>query len=108
MQIYNKYDKDYKRACEKFREERARFAKALSAVSFLRVIPSQANYFLCEITSRFTSAELTERLLVHHNILIKDCDTKNGLKGRNMVRIAVRNTDDNDRLVQVLKTMDEA
>lgn len=108
MQIYNKYDKDYKRACEKFQEERARFAKALSAVSFLRVIPSQANYFLCEITSRFTSAELTERLLVHHNILIKDCDTKNGLKGRNMVRIAVRNTDDNDRLVQVLKTMDEA
>lgn len=108
MQIYNKYDKDYKRACEKFQEERARFAKALSAVSFLRVIPSQANYFLCEITSRFTSAELTELLLVHHNILIKDCDTKNGLKGRNMVRIAVRNTDDNDRLVQVLKTMDEA
>lgn len=108
MQIYNKYDKDYKRACEKFQEERTRFAKALSQVAFLRVIPSQANYFLCEITSRYTSAELTEKLLADYNILIKDCDTKNGLKGRNMVRIAVRNSADNDRLVQVLKAMEKA
>ena len=104
MQIFNKYEKDYKRACEKFQTERERFFRDLSAVPFLRVIPSEANYFLCEITSKFTSAQLTELLLSQHNILIKDCDTKNGLKGKNMVRIAVRDTADNTRLVEVLKT----
>lgn len=105
MQIFNKYEKDYKRACEKFQTERERFFRDLSAVPFLRVIPSEANYFLCEITSKFTSAQLTELLLSQHNILIKDCDTKNGLKGKNMVRIAVRDTADNTRLVEVLKTI---
>ncbi len=104
MQIFNKYEKDYKRACEKFQTERERFFRDLSAVPFLRVIPSEANYFLCEITSKFTSAQLTELLLSQHNILIKDCDTKNGLKGKNMVRIAVRDMADNTRLVEVLKT----
>lgn len=104
MQIFNKYEKDYKRACEKFQTERERFFRDLSAVPFLRVIPSEANYFLCEITSKFTSAQLTELLLSQHNILIKDCDTKNGLKGKNMVRIAVRDTADNTRLIEVLKT----
>lgn len=104
MQIFNKYEKDYKRACEKFQTERERFFRDLSAVPFLRVIPSEANYFLCEITSKFTSAQLTELLLSQHNILIKDCDTKNGLKGKNMVRIAIRDTADNTRLVEVLKT----
>lgn len=104
MQIFNKYEKDYKRACEKFQTERERFFRDLSAVPFLRVIPSEANYFLCEITSKFTSAQLTELLLSQHNILIKDCDTKNGLKGKNMIRIAVRDTADNTRLVEVLKT----
>lgn len=105
MQIYNKYEKDYKRACEKFQTERRRFMRELCGVSFLRVIPSQANYFLCEVTGSYTSTELTELLLGRYNILIKDCDTKHGLEGRNMVRIAVRDSADNDRLVSVLKNL---
>lgn len=105
MQIFNKYEADYKVACAKFQLVRKQFEQALSTVSYLRVLPSQANYFLCEITECFTSHELTELLLNRYNILIKDCDTKNGLKGRNMVRIAVRNTKDNDILVKALKEL---
>lgn len=105
MQIYNKYEKDYKKACAKFQTVRKLFYESLSTVPFIRVIPSQANYFLCEITDRFTSHELTERLLNEYNILIKDCDTKNGLKGKNMIRVAVRSTDDNEKLVEALKQM---
>lgn len=105
MQIYTKYEKDYKRACEKFQMERTRFYHALSAVPFLRVIPSEANYFLCEVTDRFSSTELTERLLKDYNILIKDCDTKNGLQDKNYIRVAVRNTADNNRLVKVLMSL---
>ena len=47
MQIYNKYEKDYKTACGKFLKERADFEQQLRSISFLRVMPSQANYFLC-------------------------------------------------------------
>ena len=102
MQIFNKYESFYKSACEKFIAERNRFAERLSSIPYLRVIPSQANYFLCQVTDRYTSRQLTEKLLNEHNILIKDCDTKTGLEGKNFVRIAIRDEKDNNRLVDAL------
>lgn len=106
MQIYGKYEKDYARSCDKFREERAIFAKELESVPFLRVIPSQANYFLCELTGRFSSRELALRLLTEHNILIKDCSAKKGFPSdRQYVRIAIRDRHDNNKLSKALNTL---
>lgn len=106
MQIFNKYESDYKKACIKFVEERARFVERLSEVLYLRVIPSQANFLMCEVDAvKFSSHALTETLLNKFNILIKDCDSKNGLKGRNMIRIAIRDKKDNDTLVQALSAL---
>lgn len=105
MQIFGKYQKDYDRACQKFIAEREHFMARLTDIPFLRVIPSQANYFLCQITEKYTSEELTRRLLMDFNILIKDCDNKDGLKNKNYVRIAVRDQKDNDTLVDALKTL---
>lgn len=105
MQIYGKYEKDYERACEKFREEREIFLKELKEISFLRVVPSQANYFLCEVHPPFSSYNLTLKLLSEHNILIKDCSSKKGfgINNRQYVRIAIRDRQDNSRLVNILK-----
>lgn len=105
MQIFNKYEKDYHKACDKFIAERNRFVKELQKVPYLRIIPSQANFLMCEVKDKYSSHELTELLLHNFNILIKDCDTKNGLKGKNMIRVAVRNTNDNDALVSALKEL---
>ncbi|WP_300886831.1 aminotransferase class I/II-fold pyridoxal phosphate-dependent enzyme [uncultured Alistipes sp.] len=106
MQIFGKYEADYRSACRKFVAERERFAAALGGVPFLRVIPSQANYFLCEVTGRFGSHELTRLLLDRYDILIKDCSTKSAFPaGSQYVRIAVRDRRDNDRLVEALKTL---
>jgi len=105
LQIFGKYQSDYDKACQKFIVERKRFAEQLSSIDFLRVIPSQANYFLCEVTKKFTSTELAKDLLNKYNILIKDCQTKNGLRNKNYVRIAIRNKKDNDRLIEVLNSL---
>ena len=106
MQIFGKYESDYKRACVKFIDERERFYKALRDVPFLRVIPSQANYFLCELTGRYTASELTNTLLNQFNILIKDCSSKKGFSDRGeYVRIAIRDKNDNDKLIAALKTL---
>ena len=102
MQIFNKYESFYKSACEKFIAERNRFAERLSSIPYLRVIPSQANYFLCQVTDRYTSRQLTEKLLNEHNILIKDCVTKTGLEGKTFVGITIRDEKDNNRLVDAL------
>lgn len=104
MQIYNKYEKDYARSCELFRKERRIFRGELSQIPWLRVIPSQANYFLCEVTEKYTSYELTLILLRDHNILIKDCSTKKGFPDeRQYVRIAIRDRRDNEKLIVALK-----
>lgn len=104
MQIYGKYENDYKRGCEKFIAERNRFHNALQSIPFLRVIPSQANYFLCEVLPPYSSSKLTQDLL-KKNILIKDCSTKKMFDGRNYIRIAIRDAHDNDMLVDNLKKM---
>ncbi len=104
MQIYGKYEKDYARACEKFREERTIFQSELQTIPQLRVIPSQANYFLCELTGAISSYDLTLRLLTDFNILIKDCSSKKGFpKDRQYVRIAIRDRKDNHTLTEALK-----
>lgn len=104
MQIYGKYESDYQKACSRFIEERDSLKKQLEAISWLRVIPSQANYFLCEIISNYTATELTQ-ILLKNNILIKDCSHKTAFKGKNYIRIAIRDTADNEQLVQTLKQL---
>lgn len=104
MQIYGKYENDYRKACRKFCEVREKLYEELKQISFLRVIPSQANYFLCEVTSKYTSAELCE-LLIEKDIIISNCGKKKHMDGRNLVRLAVRDEADNARLVEVLKSL---
>ena len=104
MQIYGKYENDYKKGCGKFLHERNRLFTNLQSIPFLRVIPSQANYFLCEVLSPYTASELTS-LLLKKDILIKDCSTKKCFDGRNYIRIAIRGARDNDNLVESLKTL---
>ena len=102
LQIYEKYAKDYAKAIEKFKQTRAAYIKDLQALSGLRVLPTQANYVLCEVTSGVTSRKLAEDLL-EENILIKDLSTKKGFDGKNYIRLAVRDEKDNAILVEALK-----
>lgn len=105
MQIFGKYESDYKKASASFIEERERFYKELQNISWIRVIPSQANYFLCEILDKFKPKDLIKVLLIKHGIFLKDCSTKEGFKGRSYIRIAVRDRFDNDKLVECLKIL---
>lgn len=105
MQIFNKYELDYKQACALFIKERNRFYKDLEQIDYLRVIPSQANYFLCEVLNKYSSKQLTELLLTKYNILIKDCSGKSAFSGNNYIRIAIRTTSDNLSLVNALKEL---
>lgn len=103
MQIYTKHEGDYRKAAEKFGNERGRFYEYLRSIPYLKVYPSEANYFLCEVMPPYNSHNLAVTLLKNHNILIKDCSGKKAFAGRNCIRLAVRNRQDNERLVSALK-----
>ena len=105
MQIFTKYEKDYQRACERFIEERADFEQKLRQIPFLRVMPSQANYFLCEILPPQNANALVLAMLKKHNILLRDCSDKKGFDGRQYMRIAVRSHEDNARLIAAFRAL---
>lgn len=106
LQIYEKYAKNYAAAMQKFKAVRKDYINKLSDIEGLRVIPSQANYVLCEVTSGRTSRELAEDLL-EQDILIKDLSTKTGFNGQNYIRLAVRDEADNNRIVEALKSLSD-
>ena len=101
LQIAEKYKKDYVASLAKLRTERSRFLRELRQIEGIRVIPSQANYVMAELVNGMTSREMTRRLLTHHNLFVKDLSGKLG--GKSYLRLAVRSTEDNDRLVAALK-----
>ena len=104
MQIYNKHEKDYLKACDKFVAERADFERQLKTIPYLRVMPTQANYFLCEVLPPYTATDIVVYTLRNHNILTRDCSQKPGLDpNKQYMRIAVRNHEDNTRLVEALR-----
>ena len=106
MQIYNKHEKDYERACAKFVAERADFQEQLQQIPFFHVMPSQANYFLCEVLPPYKASEIVIYMLKQHNILTRDCSLKPGLDPtKQYMRIAVRDHADNTRLVNGLKEL---
>lgn len=101
MQIEEKYKKDYVSALVSIRAERARFVSELQGIKGIRVIPSQANYVMVELTGSITTRELTKHLLIKYNLFVKDLSSKMG--GKQYLRLAVRDTNDNDKLLDALR-----
>ena len=102
LQILGKYERSYVQAMDDFRIERERFVAELQTIDYLRVIPSEANYLLCEVLPPHTPRELAINLLKQHNILIKDCTSKCHAP---YIRLAVRDTEDNNKLIAALKAL---
>ena len=105
MQIFVKYQSDYDAACIHFIDERARFFSELQKISFIRVIPSHANYFLCEVVGAFSAKQLVSHILCKYNLYIKDCSSKKGFRNRQYIRIAIRDRFDNDVLLKALESI---
>lgn len=103
MQIFSKYEGDYKRACNRFIEVRREFLDGLNAIPYLHVMPTQANFVLCEVLPPLTANDLCLSLLKDHNILASACSAKKGIAPNKYVRFAVRSSSDNNRLLEALK-----
>ena len=104
LQIYDKYKSTYKAACDSIAFERNRFISELSKFKELKVYPSQANFLLCKLEcSSLTSMQLAEQLLEKNQIFIKDLSTKKVFEGKNFIRLAIRDENDNNLLIKTLK-----
>lgn len=103
LQIYEKYQGEYRTACRCFYEARTAFEQKLRGIPGLRVVPSQANYVLCQVLTPHSSKALSRDLLYDDNILIKDLSDKKGFDGADFIRLAVKTPAENDMLTAALK-----
>jgi histidinol-phosphate/aromatic aminotransferase/cobyric acid decarboxylase-like protein/choline kinase len=100
LQICEKYRNNYTEALASIKADRKDFFSSLSSIPQLRVLPSEANYFMCEV-KKGTARELAIRLLQEHHMLIKVLTGKRGITGE-YIRLAVRTKEENDRLCSAL------
>jgi len=102
LQIAEKYKKNYSAALVKLREERKRFQTELGKINGIRVIPSQANFVMVELGNGISAKTLTRVLRIKYNLLIKELTSKTN--GKDYLRLAIRNTEDNDKLLNALRS----
>ena len=107
MQIYPKYREDYAQACRQFIQTREDFEKQLREIPFIRVMPSQANYFFLEVLPPYRPKQLCALLLRKYNILASACLAKKGIAPDKYMRIAVRNHADNEKLIEAFRELAE-
>lgn len=107
LQIFSMYQADYWDACDKIAMQRADLRNKLSGIGFLEVYPSQANYIMCRVTGKYQAKELATRLIGEYRILIKDLSGKAGFQGKQFIRIAVKDEEENKQLYQSLKELDQ-
>lgn len=100
LQIEGKYRGDYRDAMRRFRETRARFQALLGDIPGLRIIPSQANYFLCELVDGHSAKRVASQLLATSHCLVKELTSK--LPQGQYLRIAIRGDEDNTLLARSL------
>lgn len=105
MQIYPKYRDDYKHACDQFIKAREDFEMELRKIPFIKVMPSQANYFFLEVLPPYKPLELCSVLLKEYNILVSACLAKKGIEPNRYMRIAVRNHSDNAKFICAMREL---
>lgn len=105
MQIYPKYRENYELACRQFIQAREDFEIELKKIPFIKVMPSQANYFFLEVLQPYTPKVLCAILLEKYNILASACLAKKGIEPNKYMRIAVRNHEDNEKFIQAMKDL---
>jgi histidinol-phosphate aminotransferase len=96
-------DKDYLlETVARMKEERRRLLEKLQRLDFLRPLPSQANFILCEVLrgqATFLQDELEKR-----GILVRYYNTP---LLRNYIRISVGKPEHTDKVIQALKELGE-
>jgi histidinol-phosphate aminotransferase len=86
----------------KMKDERTRLFEKLKGVDYLKTVPSQANFILCEVT-RGKAFDIQDEL-EKRGILIR---YYNSILLKNYIRISVGKSEHTDRIIQALKEIGE-
>ena len=82
--------------------EKKRIFKSLKKNTKLKAISSDANFYLIEILNEKTSTELTNKLLIKNEILVRDCKSFRDMNDK-FIRVAIKAPKENNVLLESLE-----
>jgi len=98
------YRKEFTRSCELVRADRDKLYQDLGTIPGLTVYQPAANFVFCRLPDDVVSGpELTRRLFIEDNILVKHCAGKVMPEADRYLRIACRTQAENQVLVEALR-----
>lgn len=103
LQVFPLFSSSYRLACSRICDERNRLYRELTELG-LKAYPSQANYIMIDL-GKINSYDFCVSMLNDHNILIKDLSQKSYFTNKNFIRIAIRDENDNKKLIDSIKDM---
>ncbi len=88
---------------EYIRNARENFINELRSISWLKVFPSEANFFLCKIIKDDYKFSSINQKLLKKGIIIRDCSNCTGLAPEKFFRIAVKKRVENMQFVSAVR-----
>ena len=104
LRLAARYRKEFARSCELARKDRDALYRGLGTIVGLTAYRPDANFVLCRLPDGAMSGpELTRRLFIEDNILVKHCASKTMPEADRYVRIASRTEAENQALIEALR-----
>ena len=98
-----RYRSEFIESCNQTRLDCSALYEDLMSTDGIEPIQPDANFVLCKLSDPNSSGlEITRKLYVEHNILIKDCAKKSMLEADRYLRIASRTQEENKKLIDAL------
>ena len=98
-----RYRSEFIESCNQTRLDCTALYEDLMSTDGIEPIQPDANFVLCKLSDPNSSGlEITRKLYVEHNILIKDCAKKSMPEADRYLRIASRTQEENKKLIDAL------
>jgi len=106
LRMLPEYFQEFQKSCSRVRSDRNSMYKMLGTIPGMTVYKPDANFIFCRLPEDTANGpDITRKLFIDHNILIKDCVGKTQPDADRYLRIACRTEPENRELVRVLYEM---
>ena len=103
LRLLPEYYREFQASCSRVRADRDSMYRMLSTIPGMKVHKPDANFIFCRLPEDAADGpEITRRLFIDHNILIKDCMGKTQPDADRYLRIACRTEAENRKLIAAL------
>ena len=98
-----RYRREFIESCNQTRLDCRSLYEDLMATDGIEPIEPDANFVMCKLSDPNASGfDITRKLYIEHNILIKDCAKKSMIEADRYLRIASRTKEENKKLIHAL------